>query len=85
MKGPIQPSSSILAPSDEIIERFEEAHRQQFGFISPEKSHIVEALCLSKSSVKVRSLRTLSCQLTKMPLNLIHWRLSQCIPQDENP
>jgi 5-oxoprolinase (ATP-hydrolysing) len=31
---------------DEIIERFEEAHRQQFGFISPEKSHIVEALSL---------------------------------------
>ncbi len=31
---------------DQIIERFEEAHRQQFGFISPEKSHIVEALSL---------------------------------------
>ncbi|NKB20695.1 MAG: 5-oxoprolinase [Alphaproteobacteria bacterium] len=31
---------------DEIIERFEEAHRQQFGFISPEKGHIVEALSL---------------------------------------
>ncbi len=31
---------------EEIIERFEEAHRQQFGFISPEKGHIVEALSL---------------------------------------
>ena len=28
----------------DIVSRFEEAHRQQFGFISPEKSHIVEAL-----------------------------------------
>jgi 5-oxoprolinase (ATP-hydrolysing) len=28
----------------EIVAHFEEAHRQQFGFISPEKSHIVEAL-----------------------------------------
>ena len=32
--------------SDQIISRFEEAHRQQFGFISPEKNHIVEALSL---------------------------------------
>jgi 5-oxoprolinase (ATP-hydrolysing) len=30
----------------EIVARFEDAHRQQFGFISPEKSHIVEALSL---------------------------------------
>ncbi|MBK17864.1 MAG: 5-oxoprolinase [Rhodospirillaceae bacterium] len=29
---------------DEIIESFNEAHRQQFGFVSPEKSHVVEAL-----------------------------------------
>jgi 5-oxoprolinase (ATP-hydrolysing) len=28
----------------DIIARFEDAHRQQFGFISPEKGHIVEAL-----------------------------------------
>ncbi|MDA1326397.1 MAG: hydantoinase B/oxoprolinase family protein [Proteobacteria bacterium] len=28
----------------EMIARFEEAHRQQFGFVSPEKGHIVEAL-----------------------------------------
>jgi 5-oxoprolinase (ATP-hydrolysing) len=27
-----------------MIARFEEAHRQQFGFVSPEKGHIVEAL-----------------------------------------
>lgn len=32
--------------NDQIINRFEEAHRQQFGFISPEKNHIVEALSL---------------------------------------
>ena len=32
--------------NDQIISRFEEAHRQQFGFISPEKNHIVEALSL---------------------------------------
>ncbi len=31
-------------PMADIVARFEEAHRQQFGFISPEKSHIVEAL-----------------------------------------
>ena len=31
---------------DEIIQSFEEAHRQQFGFISPEKGQIVEALSL---------------------------------------
>ena len=29
---------------DDIVANFEVAHRQQFGFISPEKSHIVEAL-----------------------------------------
>jgi 5-oxoprolinase (ATP-hydrolysing) len=28
----------------DIVNRFEEAHRQQFGFISPEKGHVVEAL-----------------------------------------
>ncbi len=31
---------------DKMTADFEEAHRQQFGFISPEKNHIVEALSL---------------------------------------
>ncbi|MEE8334614.1 MAG: hydantoinase B/oxoprolinase family protein [Alphaproteobacteria bacterium] len=31
---------------DAMVASFEDAHRQQFGFISPEKSHIVEALSL---------------------------------------
>ena len=31
---------------EDIVKDFEEAHRQQFGFISPEKDHIVEALSL---------------------------------------
>jgi len=31
---------------EDIVKGFEEAHRQQFGFISPEKDHIVEALSL---------------------------------------
>jgi len=31
---------------EEIVKGFEAAHRQQFGFISPEKDHIVEALSL---------------------------------------
>ena len=33
-------------PREEMVARFEEDHRQQFGFVSPEKSHIVEALSL---------------------------------------
>ena len=36
--------ASAAALIAEIVARFEEAHRQQFGFVSPEKKHIVEAL-----------------------------------------
>jgi 5-oxoprolinase (ATP-hydrolysing) len=35
-----------FGPRTDMIARFEADHRQQFGFISPEKSHIVEALSL---------------------------------------